>query len=132
MTLLGVVFTDLLKGVVVGLLAGLVYVVKANHHKSFTLVSDGDMWLLRFNKDITFTNKVGLRNTLDQIPDNVTLIINATKSDFVDHDILEMVRDFAESGKYRGITVEMTDVENKTWFINMRRHRQYLKEINHG
>jgi hypothetical protein len=75
---------------------------------------------------------VGLRNTLDQIPDNVTLIINATKSDFVDHDILEMVRDFAESGKYRGITVEMTDVENKTWFINMRRHRQYLKEINHG
>jgi hypothetical protein len=26
----------------------------------------------------------------------------------------------------------MTDVENKTWFINMRRHRQYLKEINHG
>ena len=132
LTLLGVVFTDLLKGVIVGLLAGLVYVVKANHHKSFTLVSDGDLWLLRFNKDITFTNKVGLRNTLDQIPDNVTLIINATKSDFVDHDILEMVRDFAESGKYRGITVEMTDVENKTWFINMRRHRQYLKEINHG
>lgn len=131
-TLLGVVFTDLLKGVVFGLLAGLIYVLKANHHKSFTLVNDGDLWLLRFNKDITFTNKVGLRNMLDQIPDNVTLIINATKSDFVDHDILEMVRDFAESGKYRGINVEMTDVENKTWFINMRRHRQYLKEINNG
>lgn len=132
LTLLGVVFTDLLKGVVFGLLAGLVYVLKANHHKSFTLVHDGDLWLLRFNKDITFTNKVGLRSMLDQIPDNVTLIINATKSDFVDHDILEMVKDFAESGKYRGITVEMTDVDNKTWFINMRRHRQYLKEINNG
>jgi MFS superfamily sulfate permease-like transporter len=131
-TLLGVVFTDLLKGVVFGLLAGLVYVMKANHHKSFTLVHEGKLWLLRFNKDITFTNKVGLRNTLDQIPDNVTLVINGTKADFVDHDILEMVKDFAESGKYRGIAVEMTDVEDKTWFINMRKHRQYLKDINNG
>jgi MFS superfamily sulfate permease-like transporter len=131
-TLLGVVFTDLLKGVVFGLLAGLVYVLKANHHKSFTLVNDESLWLLRFNKDITFTNKVGLRNMLDQIPDNVKLVINGTKADFVDHDILDMVKDFAESGKYRGIAVEMTDVEDKTWFINMRKHRQYLKDINNG
>lgn len=132
LTLLGVVFTDLLKGVIIGLLAGLVYVLKANHHKSFTLVNDGDLWLLRFNKDITFTNKVGLRNLLDTIPDNVKLVINGTKADFVDHDILEMVKDFAESGQYRGIDVELTDVEDKTWFINMRKHRQYLKEINNG
>ncbi len=132
LTLLGVVFTDLLKGVVIGLLAGLVYSIRANHHKAFTLVNDGNLWLLRFNKDITFTNKVGLRSALDTVPDNVTLVINATKADFVDHDILDMVKDFSESGKYRGIEVELTDVEDKTWFINMRKHKQYLKELNNG
>ncbi len=132
LTLLGVVFTDLLKGVIFGLVAGLIYVIKANHHKAFTLVNDRELYLLRFNKDITFTNKVALRNLLDQIPDNCHLVISGTKADFVDHDILEMIRDFSASGSYRGIEVELTDVEDKTWFINMRRHKKYLKEINHG
>ena len=45
---------------------------------------------------------------------------------------IEVVNDFAESGKYRGIKVEMTDVYNKTWFTKMLRHRQHLKEISNG
>jgi len=131
-TMLGVVFTDLLKGVIVGMIFGLFYVLWANHHKAFTLVHEDNWYMLRFNKDITFTSKASLRGILDRIPDNVNLIISGTKADFVDHDILDMLEDFTESGKFRGIEVEIIDVAGKTWFSNMRRHKAFLKGKKNG
>ena len=114
-TVLGVVFLDLLKGVAFGFIVGIVFVLKANHHRSFTLVNDGKTFLLRLNKDIPFTNKAGLLDVLNRVPDNVHLVVSGVKADFIDHDILETISDFTESGKHRGITVELHQIEGKTW-----------------
>lgn len=116
-TLLGVVFTDLLKGVMIGMGVGIFFVVRAYHHDSLTLVNDGKDWLLRFNKDVTFTSKISLRNLLDKIPDNSTVLVSGSKADFIDRDIMEMITDFVESGKFRGIQVEFFDVDNKIGLI---------------
>lgn len=124
-TLLGVVFTDILKGVVIGILFGFFFVIRANQHKAFTLVSEGDMYLLRFNKDITFASKAALRDHLDRVPDGASLIINGTQADFVDHDILESIKEYMLNAEYRNISVELNDVAGKT-FGNNRKRRHKL------
>jgi MFS superfamily sulfate permease-like transporter len=118
-TLLGVVFLDLLKGVALGFVLGIFFIIRANHHRSFTLVNEGADYMLRFNKDITFTSKATLISMLASVPDESNLIISGIKSDFIDSDILDILHDFVESGKYRGITTTLVNIEGKNWTTRM-------------
>jgi len=111
-TVLAIVFTDLLKGVVIGLVLGVFFVMRANHRTAISVVSQDDWYLLRFNKDITFVNKSELRTKLNAIPANTTLIIDATKSLYMDRDIFEVVEDFQRSAPYKNISVEVKNVRD--------------------
>lgn len=124
-TIFGVVFTDLLKGVMIGLVLGFIFVIRSNQHRAFTVVNDGNDFLIRFNKDITFANKASLRDTLSKIPDGARVSIQGHTASIIDHDILEMLNDFAESGKYRDITVDMSEVEGKTWSMKSKPNSQF-------
>lgn len=106
-TVVAVVFTDLLKGVMVGFLFGIFFVIRANHHAALTVVSQDRYYLVRFNKDASFVNKNELRSRLRQIPDHSHVIIDATKALYIDHDIREAVEDYLALAPYRNITVEL-------------------------
>ncbi len=106
-TVLAVVFTDLLKGVLAGFLIGIFFVIRANHHAALTMVSQDRHYLVRFNKDASFVNKNELRSRLRRIPDNSHVIIDATKALYIDHDIREAVEDYLALAPYRNITVEL-------------------------
>jgi len=106
-TVLGVVLTDLLKGVLVGLAVGLFFVLRANHHKATTVVNDGDLYLLRFNKDMTFLNRADLKAQLAAIPDGAQLMIDGHNAKFVDPDIDDVIGDFLENARHRRIQVEL-------------------------
>lgn len=106
-TVAAVVFTDLLKGVLVGFLLGIFFVIRANHHAALTVVHQDRYYLVRFNKDASFVNKNELRNTLRRIPEGSHVIIDATRALYVDHDIREAVEDYLALAPYRRITVEL-------------------------
>jgi MFS superfamily sulfate permease-like transporter len=105
-TLAAIVFTDLLKGIAIGLLTGLFFVVRSNYHAAITMVSNENNWLLRFNKDISFIHKSELKRKLRRIPDQARLIVDGTKALYVDGDIYETLREFESGTAFRGITVE--------------------------
>ena len=105
-TLVAIVFTDLLKGIAIGLLTGVFFVIRSNHHAALTLVNDGDSWLLRFNKDMSFVNKAELKRRLRSVPDNARLMVDGTKSLYVDGDIYETLKEFETAAGYRGIRLE--------------------------
>jgi MFS superfamily sulfate permease-like transporter len=105
-TLVAIVFTDLLQGIAIGLLTGLYFVVRSNYHSAITLVSKDGAWLLRFNKDISFIHKAELKRRLRRVPDNSLLIVDGTKALYVDGDIYETLDEFAAGTAFRGITVE--------------------------
>jgi anti-anti-sigma regulatory factor len=50
-------------------------------------------------------NKAAIMETLENIPDNVTLIIDGRKSDFIDDDIIEALLNFQQAAELRGIRV---------------------------
>lgn len=106
-TVLAVVVTDLLKGVLVGFLFGIFFVIRANHHAALTVVSQDRHYLVRFNKDASFVNKNELRSRLRRIPGGSHVIIDATKALYIDHDIREAVEDYLALAPYRNITVEL-------------------------
>ena len=58
------------------------------------LAQHDDHFLLSFRKDVSFLGKVALKHYLQQIPDGATLIVDATRADFVDHDVRELLDTF--------------------------------------
>jgi MFS superfamily sulfate permease-like transporter len=105
-TVVAIVFTDLLKGIGVGLLSSVFFVMRSNHHAAITLVNEGASWLLRFNKDMSFVNKAELKRQLRRIPDRARLIVDGTKALYVDGDIYETLTEFETAASYRGIQIE--------------------------
>ncbi len=110
-TVLAIVGTDLLTGVLVGLALGLFFVVRQNHHESITVVNQDRYYLMRLNKDATFLNKSELRTKLRDIPVGAHLIIDGIKALYVDRDIFEAVEDFKLLAPYKKITVEVDNLE---------------------
>lgn len=112
-TVLAVIFTDLLIGIAIGSMVGLFFVLRANHHSATILVNEGDMYLLKFNKDMSFVNKAELKTALSHVPDGARLYIDGTRSMFIDHDIYDIINDFQSSAALRGIQVELKNFHGK-------------------
>ncbi|MFM7103756.1 MAG: SulP family inorganic anion transporter, partial [Verrucomicrobiota bacterium] len=112
-TLVAIVLTDLLRGIAVGLMAGVFFVMRSNHHSATTLVNEGADWLLRFNKDVSFVNKSEVKRRLRSVPDGARLIVDGTKALYVDNDIYDTLREFETSAGFRGIQIEYHQVFGK-------------------
>ena len=106
-TVLAVVFTDLLKGVLIGLVIGVFFVIRANHHAAVTVVNMDNYYLMRLNKDATFVNKSELRSRLRKIPEGSHVVLDGTKALYIDDDIYEVAQDFKKMASYKGITLEI-------------------------
>ncbi len=113
-TVLAIVFTDLLKGVLIGLVCGLFFVVRSNHHEAATIVSRGNAYLIRFNKDVTFVNKNELKRKLRTIEDNSQVLFDGTRALYIDRDIVDMVEDFRKLAVHKNISVEIKQFGGKT------------------
>ena len=112
-TVLAILVTDLLKGMVIGMFIGLFFVIKANYHAAITLIQDGSHYVLSFNKDVSFLNKALLRKFILRIEENSSVTIDASKARFIDHDIQETVEDFLATAPDDNITVEVIDLYGK-------------------
>lgn len=112
-TVLAIVFTDLLTGIAIGLCVGMFFVIRSNHQFAVTLVNIDNYYLLRFTKDMTFINKNELKSKLRLVPGNSLLLIDGSKSRFIDVDIYDTIAEFAESAKYKNIQIEYKSFEAK-------------------
>lgn len=112
-TVVAIVFTDLLTGVLVGSGVGLLFVIRANHHEAITVVSQDRYCLMRFNKDATFVNKSELRNKLRKVPENTHLIIDGSRALYIDRDIYDLVEEFEKGATHKQIAIEYKNFDNK-------------------
>jgi MFS superfamily sulfate permease-like transporter len=79
----------------------------ANLRGPIVLAQHGDHYLLSFRKDVSFLGKVPFKHYLQQIPDGATVLVDATRADFVDHDVRELLDEFVTAAPRRGIAVEV-------------------------
>ncbi|WP_250510536.1 SulP family inorganic anion transporter [Caballeronia sp. GACF4] len=105
-TIAGVLLTDLLMGIVLGIACSLVLAVRANLKRPITMTQHDDHYLLSFRKDVSFLGKVTLKHLLRTIPDNATVILDASRADHIDPDVREIIDDFVSEAPARGMHVE--------------------------
>ena len=97
-TLFAVVFTDLLKGVALGLAISVIFVLKGNLKRAYKFrkeeYENGDVIHIDLAQEVSFLNKAAIKETLNQIPENSVVVINAHDTVYIAHDILDLIREF--------------------------------------
>ena len=112
-TVLAILFTNLLQGVFLGIAVALFFILKTNFQRAVIAVHSEDNYLIKFSKDVSFMHKASLRNALARVPNDTRLLIDGTKSHFMDEDIVETIEDFIEMAKIKNIEVEITGIKIK-------------------
>lgn len=97
-TLLAVVFLDLLRGVALGLCISIIFVLKGNLKRAYIFrkekYEDGDVIHIDLAQEVSFLNKAAIKQTLQEIPDNSRVIIDAKDTVYIAHDILDLIHEF--------------------------------------
>jgi MFS superfamily sulfate permease-like transporter len=105
-TIAGVLLTDLLMGILLGIACSLALAVRANLKRPITIAQHDDHYLLSFRKDVSFLGKVSLRQHLHAIPDGATVIFDASRADYIDPDVRELIEKFMADAPARRMHVE--------------------------
>ena len=106
-TIIAILFTDLLVGIIIGIVVGLFFVMRSNFKSAVFIVNDHNKYLLRLRKDVSFLNKPILKRRLEQVPPNSFVLIDATRADFIDKDVIEVINDFQQHASLKNIKVEL-------------------------
>lgn len=114
-TIIGVLLTDLLKGIAIGIVISVFYILKRNYKNNFTQeVSQVDgrpVIRLVLSQEVTFLNKASILDSLREIPENTQVIIDGNACESIDYDVLEVIQEFKDhQSKEKNIEVETINI----------------------
>ncbi len=104
-TIVAILFTDLLIGIGIGLFVGFGFVVARNFRTAITFACDGEDCLIRARRNLYFIHKYELQRELAKVPDNCNLLIDLSSTNYVDLDNVDVINSFIKGASYRGISV---------------------------
>ncbi|MDW5289086.1 SulP family inorganic anion transporter [Formosa sp. PL04] len=131
-TVIGIVFTDLLVGIGLGLGVGIVVILLKSYQNSHFLniedKSNGKPKVkMTLAEEVTFFNKGAILKELDTLPNDSSLELNLLKTRYLDYDIIEILEDFIHKAKEKNIDVTLISkrgvVENPESFISFFKER---------
>jgi len=107
-----VVFTDLLKGVGIGLAVSIIFILKGNMKLAYFFKKEqhheGETIHIDLAQEVSFLNKAAIKQTLAHLPQNSKVIIDAANTVYIDYDVLALIRDFVSFGsKDKNIRVKL-------------------------
>ena len=111
-TVVAILATDLLKGIIVGMILGGFYALRhsyrnAYYMKNVVTTEDGhEVHHLVLAEEVAFFNKASIIAALEAIPANSKVVIDCEKSKSIDYDVVELIQDYKTSAKLKNITVE--------------------------
>lgn len=117
-TIAAILFTDLLIGVLIGIAVGLIFVLRSNFKTAVFVVHDTNKYLFRLRKDVSFLNKPIIKNKLEDVPEDSYVLIDASRADFIDKDIIEVIEDFMIHAPLKNIKVELKTSNFRNYGFN--------------
>ena len=113
-TVVAILFTDLLIGVLIGLTYSIYFLIKHTYRAGFTIKERTEGHIKHFNIDlalnVSFLNKRKMSDTLDKIPEYSIVEIIGSDSVYIDNDILEIIHDYKKKAHNRHIQLLLKDV----------------------
>jgi len=111
-TVIGIIATDLLVGIVLGLIVGVYFILVDSYKNSHALIikrsSEGkDKYRISFAEEVTFVNKVPIMKELERLPNEAELELDVRNTKFLDFDILDTINDFLSTNAHKKINVNL-------------------------
>jgi len=137
-TVFGIVFIDLLYGIGLGLMVGIVVILLKSYQNSHFLHKEGEgidngKIKMTLAEEVTFFNKGAILKELDNLTENSFLELDVRKTRYLDNDIVEILEDFAFKAKERNITIKLVSergtVENPPSYINFFKLRPLTEQF---
>ncbi len=129
-TIIGMLFTDLLKGVGMGMVVAIYFVLYNNFRNSYHRIIDesgkNKEHLIKLAEIISFLNKGTILQLLKDIPNRSRVVIDGTNSKYIHHDVIEIIDDFQVNSKSRQINLEVRGpVSRKHYISAISKERQH-------
>ncbi len=115
-TITAILFSDLLKGVVVGLVVGTFYILRSNYRVTtqsdeLEVQPDGHHHItIRLSENVSFLNKAKLQLRLDRIPKDSCVIIDGSHTRDIDYDAAEVIHNYKILASERNIQLELKNI----------------------
>ena len=106
-TIIAILFTDLLIGISIGIAVSLVFIIRSNFKTAVMIVNDNNNYLIRFKKDVSFLNKPIIKSELELVPENANLVIDVARAEFIDKDVIDEVNGFLYHAHLKNIKVSL-------------------------
>ncbi len=100
-TLFAIVFTDLLKGVLIGLAVSVIFILASNLRRPLRRIVEkhlgGEVLHIQLASQVSFLNRATLERTLREVPRGGHVLLDASNTEYIDPDVLDLIRDFKET-----------------------------------
>jgi MFS superfamily sulfate permease-like transporter len=113
-TIVAIQFSDLLKGIGIGLLVSIFFILKNNHKNGYEMIVeplDGvKKYIFKLAQEVTFVNKGNLILHLSEIKVGESVVFDGSNSTTIDLDVLEIIHDFKNTAELKKIKLELINI----------------------
>lgn len=115
-TIIAVVFTDLLKGVAIGMVVGIFYILRNNLRNPYfyKIEPNGDKKVItiKLAQEVSFLNKAAIQYALTNLPYESDVIIDGSESMYIDRDVLEIIENFKHNAYTKATIVQLVNIRD--------------------
>ena len=117
-TLVSIVFTDLLVGILIGLAVSILFILNSNLRRPVRRIVEthigGDVLHIELANQVSFLNRASLDKIFQEAERGSSVLIDASETDYMDPDVLSLIRDFkAKRGPAHGVSVSLRGFRDK-------------------
>jgi MFS superfamily sulfate permease-like transporter len=129
-TVVGIIFTDLLVGIGLGMLVGIVVILFKSYQNSHFLhkegedVDDGKI-KMTLAEEVTFFNKGAILKELDRLPPDSFLELDVSNTKYLDNDVIEILDDFVLKAEERNIDIKL--ISNRGVVLNPKSYFNFFR-----
>lgn len=110
-TVMGILLTDLLNGIAIGMAVGIFYILRNNYKNPYAFEKleniEAGTYTIVLSEEVSFLNKGRILTYLNAIPDKAKVCIDARRSRYIDFDVREIISNFKSGAAERQIQVEI-------------------------
>jgi carbonic anhydrase len=110
-TIIGMLLTDLLKGVAMGMVVSIIFILFHNFRNGYYRITDFSLknseHFIKLADNVSFLNKGAILQMLQHMPDRANVVIDASHCKSIDCDVIEIIENFISTAKLRKINVEV-------------------------
>ena len=116
-TVVAIQFSDLLKGISLGMLVAIFYILRTNYRRDYKFhqdaKNDGGLITITLSEHVTFINKGSIALKLSNIENDANVVIDGKDAHFIDLDVLEILYDFKENAIQKNINVQFNNIPQR-------------------